>query len=124
VAIDVRSRAIVNQWPIAAAEGSAGIDIDTAHHRMFVGCHNQRMLMLDTGNGHVLASVPIEAGVDANAFDSSTHNIYLATAERVPAPTAPSGPSAAAAGPSRVRPAIVPGSFRILVCGNVREVSP
>jgi hypothetical protein len=53
VAIDVRSVAIVNQWPIAAGEGPVGIDIDTAHHRLFVGGHNQRMLMLGTGNGHV-----------------------------------------------------------------------
>jgi DNA-binding beta-propeller fold protein YncE len=151
VVIDVRSHAIAAQWPIAPGEGPSGMDIDTAHHRLFVGCHNQRMLMVDAGTGHVIASVPIGMGVDANAFDPGTqlafsangegtvtiahedtpeklsvvqtlktqpgartialdprtHNIYLATADRVPAPTgAPGG-----------RPAIVPGSFRILVYG-------
>jgi DNA-binding beta-propeller fold protein YncE len=168
VAIDVRSHAIVDQWPIAPGEGPTGLDIDTAHHRLFVGCHNQRMLMLDAGNGRVIALVPIGMGVDANVFDSgtqlafsangegtvtiahedspeklsvvqtlqtqtgartialdpSTHNIYLATADLVPAPAASPGQSGAAAGPPRGRPAIVPGSFRILVYGPVRVVNP
>jgi DNA-binding beta-propeller fold protein YncE len=151
VAIDARSHAIVDQWPIAPGEGASGIDIDSAHQRLFVGCHNQRMLMIDASNGRVMASVPIGKGVDANAFDPgtqlafsatgegtvtiahedsaeqlsvvqtlqtqagartmaldpSTHNIYLATADLVPAP--PGSPPG--------RPAIVPGSFRILVYG-------
>lgn len=157
VAIDVRSHAIVDQWPIAPGEGASGIAIDSAHHRLFVGCHNQRMLMIDAGNGRVMASVPIGAGVDANAFDPgtqlafastgegtvtiahedsadklsvvqtlqtqpgartmaldpSTHNIYLATADLVPAP----------AGSPPGRPAIVPGSFRILVYGPEPGIS-
>jgi DNA-binding beta-propeller fold protein YncE len=154
VAIDVRSHAIVAQWPIAPGEGASSLDVDSAHHRLFVGCHNQQMLMVDAGNGRVLGSVPIGAGVDASAFDPgtqlvfsstgegtvtiahedsaeklsivqtlqtqpgartmaldpSTHDIYLATADRVPAvagsPGSPPG-----------RPALVPGSFRILVYG-------
>lgn len=157
VAIDVQSHALVKQWPVSPGEGPAGMAIDSAHHRLFVGCRNQRMLMLDAVDGRVIASVPIEAGVDANAFDAGTllafsangagtvtiahedtpeslrvvqtlrtqpgartmaldpmtHNIYLATADRVPAD-----------GASAVRPAIVPGSFRILVYGPEREVHP
>ncbi|HEY4973087.1 MAG TPA: YncE family protein [Steroidobacteraceae bacterium] len=153
VAIDVRSHAIVDQWPIAPGESASGMAIDSAHHRLFIGCHNQRMLMLDSSDGRVIASVPIGAGVDSNAFDPgtllafsangdgtvtiahedtpeqlsvvqtlatqpgartmaldpSTHNIYLAVAQREPA--------RAGAGSSGVRPAIVPGSFRILVYG-------
>jgi DNA-binding beta-propeller fold protein YncE len=157
VAIDVRSHAIVEQWPIAPGESASGIDIDRLHRRLFIGCHNGRMLMLDAGTGRVLASVPIGAGVDANVFDPGTllafsangegtvtiahedtpntlrvvqtlrtqpgartmaldprtHNIYLATADRMPAPAA-----------ATARPGIVPGSFRILVYGPVREVRP
>jgi len=71
-----------------------------------------------------MQTLKTQTGARTMALDPSAHNIYLATVDRPPAPTAPSGPSAAAAGPSRVRPAIVPGSFRILVYGTVREVSP
>jgi DNA-binding beta-propeller fold protein YncE len=59
VAIDVRSHAIVDQWPIAPGESASGIAIDAAHHRLFVGCRNQRMLMIDSSTGRVIASVPI-----------------------------------------------------------------
>jgi DNA-binding beta-propeller fold protein YncE len=81
VAIDVRSHAIVDQWPIAPGESASGIDIDAAHHRLFVGCHNQRMLMIDAGNGRVIASVPIGRGVDASAFDPGTQLAFSATGE-------------------------------------------
>jgi DNA-binding beta-propeller fold protein YncE len=160
VAIDVRGHAIVDQWPIAPGEGATGIDVDSVHRRLFVGCHNQRMLMLDADNGRVIASVPIGRGVDTNAFDPGTqlafssngegtvtiahedspqtlsvvqtlstqpgartmaldpktHNIYLATADRMAAPGQAPGQGAAAGSPT-VRPAIVPGTFRILVYG-------
>jgi hypothetical protein len=43
--------------------------IDVAHHRLFIGCSNKLMEMIDTTSGKVVGSVPIESGVDANAFD-------------------------------------------------------
>ena len=46
--------------------------IDTAHQRLFIGCHNKLMEMIDCGNGRVVATVPIMPGVDANAFDPVT----------------------------------------------------
>ena len=45
---------------------------DREHHRLFVGCSNKLMAMLDTETGKVVATVPIGAGVDACAFDDST----------------------------------------------------
>ena len=46
--------------------------IDAVHHRLFVGCHNKMMAMLDTDTGKVVATVPIGAGVDGCAFDDAT----------------------------------------------------
>jgi len=42
------------------------------NHRLFLGCHNQMMVMLDSSDGKVIANVPIGQGVDANAFDPGT----------------------------------------------------
>ncbi len=47
--------------------------IDTEHHRIFCGCGNNLMVMLDTTTGKVVGSVPIGQGVDACAFDPGTH---------------------------------------------------
>jgi DNA-binding beta-propeller fold protein YncE len=69
VVIDAKTHRIVNTWPIAPGAEASGLAIDLEHHRLFIGCHNRLMLMMDGANGRVLASVPIGEGVDANAFD-------------------------------------------------------
>ncbi len=72
VAIDTRTHEIADTWPIAPGESASGMAIDTAHHRLFLGCENHLMLMMDSTTGKVVASVPIDTGVDANAFDAQT----------------------------------------------------
>jgi YVTN family beta-propeller protein len=72
VAIDSKAHAVVNRWPIAPGEGASGMAFDVAHHRLFLGCGNKLMVMMDSTNGKVVASVPIGDGVDANAFDPAT----------------------------------------------------
>ncbi len=42
------------------------------HHRLFLGCGNKLMVMMDSTNGKVLATVPIGQGVDGSAFDPGT----------------------------------------------------
>jgi YVTN family beta-propeller protein len=70
--IDTKTHEIVNRWPIAPGEEASGMAIDAAHHRIFCGCHNEKMVMIDTTTGKVVADVPIGQGVDANAFDPGT----------------------------------------------------
>lgn len=72
VAIDTKKHEVVNHWPIAPGEEASGMAIDVAHHRLFLGCGNKLMVMLDNTNGKVVGSVPIGQGVDANAFDPGT----------------------------------------------------
>jgi len=72
VELDTGTHAVVNTWPIAPGEEASGLDIDVAHHRLFIGCHNKLMLMMDSTSGKVLGSVPIGESVDANAFDPGT----------------------------------------------------
>jgi YVTN family beta-propeller protein len=70
--IDAATHAVVARWPIAPGESASGMAIDPAHHRLFIGCHNKLMVMMDATTGKVLATVPIGQGVDANAFDPGT----------------------------------------------------
>jgi DNA-binding beta-propeller fold protein YncE len=72
VAIDTKTHKIAATWPIAPGEGASGMAIDTAHHRLFLGCHNKLMVMMDSDSGKVVATVPIGDRVDANAFDPGT----------------------------------------------------
>jgi YVTN family beta-propeller protein len=71
-AIDTKTHAVVNRWPIAPGESASGLAIDVKNHRLFLGCHNQLMVMMDSAGGKVLATVPIGEGVDGAAFDPGT----------------------------------------------------
>jgi DNA-binding beta-propeller fold protein YncE len=70
--IDSRSLKILHRWPLAPCESPSGMAIDREHRRLFVGCHNEMMAVLDADTGHVIATVPIGRGVDANRFDPGT----------------------------------------------------
>ena len=72
VVIDGATHQVVATWPIAPGESAAGLAIDTKNKRLFVGAHNNKMLMMDSTSGKVVAEVPIGAGVDATWFDPGT----------------------------------------------------
>jgi DNA-binding beta-propeller fold protein YncE len=81
VAIDSAKRTVVASWPIAPGEEASGLALDSARHRLFVGCRNRLMLMMDATSGKVLASVPIGSGVDANAFDPGTGLAFASSSD-------------------------------------------
>ena len=69
VAIDTKTHKVMNTWPIAPGEEASGLAIDVKNHRLFAGCHNKVMVMMDSTSGNVITNVPIGDRVDANAFD-------------------------------------------------------
>jgi YVTN family beta-propeller protein len=74
--IDADKHEVVAHWSLAPGEEPSGIALDAAHHRLFSGCHNKMMVMLDTESGKVVGNVPIGAGVDGCAFDDSTRLVF------------------------------------------------
>src|SRR5439155_19210189 len=65
--IDTAKREVVARWSLTPGAEPTGMALDAKHHRLFVGCHNKLMAMLDTETGKVVATVPIGAGVDGCA---------------------------------------------------------
>jgi len=72
VVIDTKTHTVAATWPITGGQGPSGMAIDTKNHRLFIGCDNKVMVMMDCSNGKVITSVPIGEGVDATAFDPGT----------------------------------------------------
>jgi YVTN family beta-propeller protein len=70
--IDADKHKVIAHWPLAPGEEPSGIALDARHHRLFSGCHNKIMTMLDTETGKIITNVPIGAGVDGCAFDDAT----------------------------------------------------
>jgi DNA-binding beta-propeller fold protein YncE len=154
VELDSIKLTIAKRYSLKPCEEPTGMAIDPEHRRIFSGCHNKVMTVLDMNSGHVIAAFPVGEGVDANAFDAGTglvfssngegtltivresspgkfetetiptqrgartmaldtktHKIYLPAAEYGPAPA----PTPEAPNP---RPAIIKGSFTVLVVGK------
>ena len=72
VAIDARRNAVVNTWPLGTCDSPTGLSMDVAHHRLFSGCQNNVMIVMNSDTGAVVATVPIGKGSDATAFDPAT----------------------------------------------------
>jgi DNA-binding beta-propeller fold protein YncE len=68
--VDLKARKVLAHWPVAPGGSPVGLSIDTAKKRLFVGCRKpQKMIVMSTDDGKVLADLPIGAGVDATKFD-------------------------------------------------------
>jgi DNA-binding beta-propeller fold protein YncE len=70
VEFDARKLKIDTTWSLAPGEEPTGIAMDKKHRRLFVGCGNKLMAVMNADNGKVVATLPIGSGVDATAFDS------------------------------------------------------
>ncbi len=81
VAIDATSHKVVATWPIAPGEEASGMAIDTKDHRLFIGCSNKMMVVMDYLTGKVVTTVPIGQGVDANAFDPASGLAFASNGE-------------------------------------------
>src|SRR5579864_3473173 len=71
-AIDPNKLEVKAKWPLAPCTEPSGLAIDRKNRRLFVGCDNKMMAVVDADNGKVLATPAIGEGVDATAFDDET----------------------------------------------------
>lgn len=72
LAIDAQKNTVVHHWPLAPGAGPTGLALDPIKHRLFAGCRNGQMIVVDARRGERLAALPIGQGVDACAFDPGT----------------------------------------------------
>jgi len=72
VSIDPSKLEVKSKWPLAPCTEPSGLSLDKKNRRLFVGCDNKMMAVVDADSGKVLATPPIGEGVDATAFDDGT----------------------------------------------------
>jgi len=66
--VDSHLMKVVARWRVDPGKRPTALAIDRATHRLFIGCRNRILVILDAGNGKVVATFPIGGGVDATAF--------------------------------------------------------
>jgi len=94
-------------------DGPDAAAFDPTHQLAFSSNGDGTLTVVDTASGkfNVIQNLATAQGARTMSFDSSNGRIYLVTAEFGPRP-------AATAQNPRPRPAIVPGSFTVLVVGR------
>jgi DNA-binding beta-propeller fold protein YncE len=81
--IDPQGLSVSAVWPIAGCEEPSALAIDRAGQRLFVGCDNKVMAVVDATSGRVLGTAPIGEGVDAAAWDPGAKLAFASCGEGV-----------------------------------------
>jgi DNA-binding beta-propeller fold protein YncE len=74
--IDTRKLLVEQVWKLAPCEEPSGMAMDRASRRLFVGCGNKLMAVVNADSGKIVSTLPICSGVDASAFDPDTKLIF------------------------------------------------
>ncbi len=145
--LDSQKLAVAARWSLVPCEEPTGLALDAQHRRLFVGCRNRKMAVVNADSGKVVATLPIGEGVDATAFDPGAQLAFASNwdgtltivHEEAPDQYTVVGNATTALGartmafdsktheiflvtakyqsPGADRRAIVPGSFELLVMG-------
>jgi DNA-binding beta-propeller fold protein YncE len=74
--VNLKTLAVTSRWPIAPGTNANGLAIDPVKGRLFIGCRNEKMIVMSTDDGHVIADLPIGRGNDACGFDPATGEAF------------------------------------------------
>lgn len=78
---DPKTLVVQARWPLAPCQEPSGLAIDRVHQRLFAGCGNKTMAIVDMRTGKVVASPAVGAGVDAAGFDPGTQLAFTSNGE-------------------------------------------
>jgi DNA-binding beta-propeller fold protein YncE len=83
VALDPKELKVKSRWPLAPCESPSGLAIDKKNRRLFVGCDNKMMAVVNADTGKVITTVPIGEGVDADRFDPDKKLAFASCGEGI-----------------------------------------
>jgi hypothetical protein len=81
VEFDPQKLAVLHRWPLAPCQEPSGLAIDRKSRRLFAGCDNRMMAVVNADTGKVVATPAIGEGVDANGFDPATNFAFASNGE-------------------------------------------
>lgn len=74
--IDIASGAIEAVWPLPGCHAPHGLAYDHRTRRLFSGCSNKVLLVVDPANGRTLATLPIGPFSDGVAVDEARRRVF------------------------------------------------
>jgi YVTN family beta-propeller protein len=74
--VDINTMKLIDSWSIAPGESPSGLSIDRSTKRLFSGCDNNLLMVIDATNGKIISKLPIGDGCDGTAFDAGLKTVY------------------------------------------------
>jgi DNA-binding beta-propeller fold protein YncE len=74
--VDREKHVVIASWPITKGTKNLTMALDESNHRLFVGCRDGNLVVVDTTTGKELEVLPISKGVDDLVYDPATKRIY------------------------------------------------
>ncbi len=81
VRLDTRTMKVIDTWSTAPGDSPSALAIDRKHDLLFIGCRNQKLVILRATDGHPVAVLPIGDHVDAAAFASNQDLIFCSNGD-------------------------------------------
>lgn len=66
--VDTKTMKVVARWPTGPGKRPTAMSMDREARRLFIGCRNNILIVMNADNGKIVADFPIGAFVDATAF--------------------------------------------------------
>jgi YVTN family beta-propeller protein len=79
--VDMKNYKVLNRWPIAPGESATGLALDKKTNRLFAGCDNKMLVVVNAENGKVVTSLPIGEGCDGVVFDANKNLVFASCGE-------------------------------------------
>ncbi len=74
--VNTKTYTVDYRWKTGKGEEPSGLAIDTKTKRLFAGCGNKLLIVLNAANGKVVKELPIGDGCDGVAFDNGLKYVY------------------------------------------------
>jgi hypothetical protein len=81
--IDPQRLSVSSVWPISGCQEPSGLALDATRGRLFAGCGNKVMAVVDGSTGRVLGTAPIGEGVDGAKYDPGARLAFASCGEGV-----------------------------------------
>ena len=81
VKINSRKLTVEQSWPLAPCASPSSMAMDRVNRRLFIGCRNKLMAVVDADSGKVITTTPIGDHVDATVFSPDSHLIFNSNGE-------------------------------------------
>jgi DNA-binding beta-propeller fold protein YncE len=80
--VDTTSLNVLQRFDLGTAcDEPAGLSMDVIGNRLYAGCHNQKMVIVDAATGTVVATPSIGRGSDATYYDAETNSAFSSNGE-------------------------------------------